>query len=98
MGRNLIERLQQSMPGIPTPNCLFLPHRSLDTDWNISEIELYRLQQRYTRRKNHSEAFSSEAQYVDGEYIYECQRNDTVGKRGLKERVKEIGAVEKERS
>lgn len=69
-----------------------------NTDRTILEIELYRLQQRYTRRKNRSEAFSSEAQYVDGEYIYECPRHDPVGKRGMKERVKEVGAVEKERS
>ena len=98
MGRSLIERLQQSMPGNRTSNCALLPRQSVDTDRNILEIELYRLQQRYTRRKNRSEAFSSEAQYVDGEYIYECQRHDPVGKRGMKERVKEIGAVDKERS
>ncbi|MCJ1398750.1 hypothetical protein MMC11_001951 [Xylographa trunciseda] len=31
------------------------------------KFELYRLEQRYTRRKNKSEF---EAQYIDGEYIY----------------------------
>ncbi|MCJ1295262.1 hypothetical protein MMC34_006824 [Xylographa carneopallida] len=31
------------------------------------KLELYRLEQRYTRRKNRSEY---EAQYIDGEYIY----------------------------
>lgn len=86
------------MPRNPTAHCLSLRCRNSDTDRNASEIELYRLQQRYTRRKNRSEAFSSEAQYVDGEYIYECQRHDPVVKRGIKERVKEIGAVDKERS
>jgi len=34
-----------------------------------AEIELYRLEQRYTRRK-HRTTFHSYAQYVDGEYIY----------------------------
>ncbi|MCJ1287074.1 hypothetical protein MMC26_006422 [Xylographa opegraphella] len=31
------------------------------------KLELYRLEQRYTRRKNKSEF---EAQYIDGEYIH----------------------------
>lgn len=34
------------------------------------KIELYRLEQRYTRRRNRRSTFVSEAQYVDGEYIY----------------------------
>lgn len=33
------------------------------------KLELFRLEQRYTRRRNRS-TFVSEAQYVDGEYIY----------------------------
>ncbi|RMJ27704.1 hypothetical protein PHISP_01418 [Aspergillus sp. HF37] len=33
------------------------------------EIELYRLEQRYARRK-HRSSFHAGAQYVDGEYIY----------------------------
>ena len=33
------------------------------------ELELYRLEQRYTRRKNRV-GFTSDAQYVNGEYIY----------------------------
>ena len=32
-------------------------------------LELYRLEQRYTRREKRS-TFISDAQYVDGEYIY----------------------------
>jgi hypothetical protein len=32
-------------------------------------LELYRLEQRYTRREKRS-TFISEAQYVDGEYVY----------------------------
>jgi len=34
------------------------------------KIELFRLEQRYTRRRNRRSTFRSEAQYVDGEYIY----------------------------
>jgi hypothetical protein len=33
------------------------------------EIELYRLEQRYTRRK-HRSTFHAGVQYVDGEYVY----------------------------
>jgi hypothetical protein len=32
-------------------------------------LELYRLEQRYTRREKRT-TFISEAQYVDGEYVY----------------------------
>lgn len=35
-----------------------------------SKLELFRLEQRYTRRRNKRTTFISEAQYVDGEYIY----------------------------
>lgn len=35
-----------------------------------SKLELFRLEQRYTRRRNKRTTFTSEAQYVDGEYIY----------------------------
>lgn len=34
-----------------------------------SKIELYRLEQKYTRRKNRS-TFTTGAHYVDGEYVY----------------------------
>ena len=34
------------------------------------KLELFRLEQRYTRRRNHRSTFVTEAQYVDGEYIY----------------------------
>ncbi|KAK2802806.1 hypothetical protein FQN50_007212 [Emmonsiellopsis sp. PD_5] len=34
-----------------------------------SKLELYRLEQRYARRKNRS-TFTTGAQYVDGEYVY----------------------------
>lgn len=34
------------------------------------KLELFRLEQRYTRRRNRRSTFISEAQYVDGEYIY----------------------------
>jgi len=34
-----------------------------------TELELYRLEQRYTRREKRT-TFFSDAQYVDGEYVY----------------------------
>jgi hypothetical protein len=34
-----------------------------------NKLELYRLEQKYTRRKNRN-TFSTGAQYVDGEYVY----------------------------
>ncbi|KAJ5823598.1 hypothetical protein N7447_005938 [Penicillium robsamsonii] len=34
-----------------------------------AELEIYRLEQRYARRK-HRSTFSAGAQYVDGEYVY----------------------------
>ncbi|KAH7118804.1 hypothetical protein B0J11DRAFT_440289 [Dendryphion nanum] len=34
-----------------------------------AKLELYRLEQRYTRREKRT-TFISDAQYVDGEYIY----------------------------
>ncbi|KAJ5871306.1 uncharacterized protein N7529_003659 [Penicillium soppii] len=34
-----------------------------------AKLELYRLEQRYARRK-HRSTFSTGAQYVDGEYVY----------------------------
>lgn len=36
-----------------------------------SKLELWRLEQRYTRRRNRRSAFVSNAIYVDGEYIYQ---------------------------
>jgi len=35
-----------------------------------SKLELFRLEKRYTRRRNKRTTFISDAQYVDGEYIY----------------------------
>lgn len=34
------------------------------------KLELLRLEKRYTRRRNRRSTFVSEAEYVDGEYIY----------------------------
>ncbi|KAF2853667.1 hypothetical protein T440DRAFT_389010 [Plenodomus tracheiphilus IPT5] len=34
-----------------------------------ARLELYRLEQRYTRREKRT-TFTSEAQYIDGEYVY----------------------------
>ncbi|KAI4869912.1 hypothetical protein F4820DRAFT_443694 [Hypoxylon rubiginosum] len=36
-----------------------------------AKIELFRLEQRYTRNRNRRSAFVSNAVYVDGEYIYQ---------------------------
>ncbi|KAG8162303.1 hypothetical protein KVR01_008068 [Diaporthe batatas] len=36
-----------------------------------SKIDLWRLEQRYTRRRNRRSTFVSNAIYVDGEYIYQ---------------------------
>jgi len=35
-----------------------------------AKLELFRLEQRYTRRRNRRSTFVSEAQYIDGEYVY----------------------------
>ncbi|KAJ0160096.1 hypothetical protein CTA2_8575 [Colletotrichum tanaceti] len=35
------------------------------------KIELFRLEQRYTRRRNRRSTFVSNAVYVDGEYVYQ---------------------------
>ena len=40
-----------------------------------SKLELFRLEQRYTNRKNRRTAFSSDAIYVDGEYVYASSNN-----------------------
>jgi hypothetical protein len=34
------------------------------------KLEIFRLEQRYTKRRNRRSTFVSEAHYVDGEYIY----------------------------
>ncbi|KAJ6095032.1 hypothetical protein PENARI_c004G06161 [Penicillium arizonense] len=39
-----------------------------------AKLELYRLEQRYARRK-HRSTFSTGAQYVDGEYVYSTGAN-----------------------
>jgi len=36
-----------------------------------AKIELFRLEQRYTRRRHRRSTFVSNAIYVDGEYIYQ---------------------------
>ncbi|KAI7535229.1 hypothetical protein KC343_g18665, partial [Hortaea werneckii] len=43
-----------------------------------SKYELYRLEQRYTRRDKRT-TFASGAQYVDGEYIYSPTSTGTTG-------------------
>ena len=36
-----------------------------------AKIELFRLEQRYTRRRNRRSTFRSNAVYIDGEYVYQ---------------------------
>ncbi|KAK6834617.1 hypothetical protein PG990_000563 [Apiospora arundinis] len=36
-----------------------------------AKIEIYRLEQRYTRNRNRRSTFISNAVYVDGEYVYQ---------------------------
>jgi len=36
-----------------------------------AKIELFRLEQRYTRRRHRRSTFRSNAIYVDGEYVYQ---------------------------
>ncbi|OJJ49152.1 hypothetical protein ASPZODRAFT_59989 [Penicilliopsis zonata CBS 506.65] len=43
-----------------------------------AKIELYRLEQRYARRK-HRSTFHAGAQYVDGEYVYTNGSNSPTG-------------------
>ncbi|KAI1440326.1 hypothetical protein F5Y02DRAFT_423113 [Annulohypoxylon stygium] len=40
-----------------------------------AKIELFRLEQRYTRNRHRRSAFISNAIYVDGEYIYQTPNN-----------------------
>ncbi|ORY67155.1 uncharacterized protein BCR38DRAFT_482791 [Pseudomassariella vexata] len=40
-----------------------------------AKIELYRLEQRYTRNRNRRSTFISNAVYVDGEYVYNTPNN-----------------------
>lgn len=63
---------QFHIPLNTTPN-------SIDMSPNIlpAEIELYRLEQRYARRK-HRSTFSG-VQYVDGEYVYSNGSNSPTG-------------------
>src|SRR5271170_2936766 len=68
----LLDKLQSSAP---TPrHVLGLLRESpvfpaLLTNLSTTELELYRLEQKYTRRKNRR-TFNTGAQYVDGEYVY----------------------------
>lgn len=62
---------------VPQNSCDFPSDPSQTQNANfpfVPGIELFRLEQRYTRRKNRS-TFVSEAQYVDGEYIYSAGQN-----------------------
>ena len=68
-----LQLLRYKIHHLPQPN-----HTTTITAANMvslldlfhSKLELFRLEQRYTRRRNKRTTFTSEAQYVDGEYIY----------------------------
>jgi hypothetical protein len=67
--------LRQSVGPLPLPQQpSLLQFPSLLT--HPTELELYRLEQRYTRREKRT-TFISEAQYVDGEYIYASSPTST---------------------
>lgn len=40
-----------------------------------SKLELFRLEQRYTKRRSKRSTFVSSAEYVDGEYVYTSKHN-----------------------
>jgi hypothetical protein len=73
---NLLEKLRsRTYPILP----LFLPFFTSYYTFKIPptntplprpELEIFRLEQRYTRRRQHRSLYQSGAQYVDGEYIY----------------------------
>ncbi|KAJ5503928.1 hypothetical protein N7463_006802 [Penicillium fimorum] len=72
----LIDKLQAStFRDSRNPPSKMLSHRRISLEMfgkiiNIeAELEIYRLEQRYARRK-HRSTFSTGAQYVDGEYVY----------------------------
>ncbi|KAG0642821.1 hypothetical protein HOY80DRAFT_1035380 [Tuber brumale] len=53
-----------------------------------SKIELFKLEQRYTKRKRRT-TFISEAQYIDGEYVYKSYQPNSPSKGSF--RVAEFG-------
>ena len=77
----LIDKLQASMLHVPIQYPMTSPHTPppplspVKLQSNLvsflAELELYRLEQRYARRK-HRTTFSTGAQYVDGEYVYQA--------------------------
>lgn len=56
-----------------------------------SKIELWRLEQRYTRRRNRRSTFVSNAIYVDGEYIY--QTPNTTGSSNSSSATESVGPL-----
>lgn len=42
-----------------------------------NKLDIYRLEQRYTKRRDRRTAFVSGAQYVDGEYVYDTSEDDS---------------------
>ena len=66
------------------------------------KIEIFRLEQRYTKRRHRRSTFVSEAQYVDGEYIYsptstysaKCSAGGSDSEIEVQDRVSEVAGKE----
>jgi hypothetical protein len=58
------------------------------------KLEIFRLEQRYTRRRNRRSTFVSEATYVDGEYVY-SPTSTSFAKYGAGSSVSEVDRNEK---
>ncbi|KAH8174809.1 hypothetical protein LIA77_06228 [Sarocladium implicatum] len=61
-----------------------------------AKLELFRLEQRYTRRRNRRSTFQSNAVYVDGEYVYQTP-NSTGSSSGSSADVRGIDALHGEK-
>lgn len=64
----LMEKLQARMSSSARQPLFWLLAQDSQLTTRLG-LELYRLEQRYTRREKRT-TFISEAQYVDGEYVY----------------------------
>ena len=117
----LFEKLQARMSYLASPSYLTpaLPlHSTYSAAFQDSQLtnsylglELYRLEQRYTRRDKRT-TFISEAQYVDAEYVYatsptpssakSSSTNSSANSRRFSKmpaiRIKELGCMGTERS
>lgn len=61
-----------------------------------AKLELFRLEQRYTRRRHRRSTFQSNAVYVDGEYVYQTP-NSTGSSSGSSSDVRGVDALHGEK-